>query len=271
MSYNLNFHQTFSPEKDAISQLLKLSRETNKFLTKEEISQMTTIPTGVSSGKVVPNIYYANLMGLINIETKGKGFRLFPTSLGNTVSIEDPYIVESVTLWACHYNLVSKQSRALLWSYIFNDITHQLGTTISKDVLTGIVNKRFEVDVNLTPFRTGYLKGIFSPLNIIREEGKNYIFTPHKIEPSLKYLYAYQLINSWETILTDRTEITINDVQDKLHYGNPYLWEEKQILNILELLQDERIIIINRQLKPLTIVRQESSQELLSKIYSLLI
>jgi hypothetical protein len=271
MSYSLNFHQSFPPEREAIAQLLNLSKRETDFLTKEEISQLTTIPTGGSSGKVVPNISYANIMGLINIEKKGKSFKLFPTLLGETINDEDSFFLESITLWACHYNLVSKSSKALVWSFVFNEVVQQLGTKIERDVLSNIVNKRFESEVNLSPFRSTFLKGSFAPLGILNEEDNHYVFTPHKIEPSYKYLYAYQLLNSWETLMEDRTEITINDVRDKLFFGSPYLWGDRDILNILELLQDDRIVMINRQLSPLTIVRQESSRSLLSQIYSLLI
>ncbi|MDQ0201067.1 DUF4007 family protein [Neobacillus ginsengisoli] len=272
MKYSLNFHKTFSPERDAIAQLLRLSKQSDKFLTKEEISQLTTIPTGASSGKVVPNINYAEFMGLINVETKGKRFKVFPTILGDIIYNEDPYFVESITLWSCHYNLVSKGSKAILWSFVFNELVPQLGTEIQKEVLSNIVCKNFESEVNLTPLRSSYLNDTsFAALNIMIDEGKNYIFTPHKIEPSYKYLYAYQLLSNWEKLAGDMTEITITDLKEKLYFGVPYLWSDRDILNVIELLQDERIILINRQLNPLTIVRQESSQVLLSQIYSLLI
>lgn len=272
MSYKLNFHQTFPPEREAISQLLQHSKKKYGFLNKEEISQMTTIPTGEKSGKVVPNIIYAEIMGLLNVEIEGKGYKLFPSPLGELVCNEDQYMLEPITMWACHYNLVSINSKALLWSYIYNDVVQQLGNVFDKEVLSNIVNKKFGADVNLTPFRSCYFNDrSLATLNIFKETGETYSFSPHKIEPSFKFLYAFQLLSCWEKIMENRTEITINDVKDKLFFGSPYLWGEREILNVLELLQDERIIILNRQLNPLTIIKQASSRSLLSKIYSLLI
>ncbi|WP_374148831.1 DUF4007 family protein [Priestia megaterium] len=272
MGYNLNFHQSFSPEREAIAQLVRLAIQGSGFLTKEEISQITTIPTGESSGKVVPHINYADIMGLLNIENKGKSFKLSPTPLGEVIGAEDPYFVEPITMWACHYNLVAKNSKGLIWSYVFNEVAPQLGTSFSKEILPSVVNKNFEAEVNLTPFRSSYLNDrSFATLKILCEIGGNYLFTPHKIDPSFKYLYAYQLLSSWEECMEDRTEVTIDDIKDTLYYGRPYLWEDRDILNVLELLQDERIIVLNRQLNPLTILRQESSRNLLTQIYSLLI
>lgn len=58
---NLNFHQTFPPTTDGISRLLSVADRGGAY-TKEEISQMTGIPTGKSSGKVEPYIRYAVYM-----------------------------------------------------------------------------------------------------------------------------------------------------------------------------------------------------------------
>lgn len=271
MSYNLNFHQSFPPERDAIAQLLQLSIQNNEFLTKEEISQITTIPTGESSGKVVPNIIYGEQMGLFNVENKGGKFRISPTLIGEVINSEDPYFLEPITLWGCHFNLADNDSKSLLWSYVFNVIV-QLGESIEKEAFSNIVNKRFNAKVNLTPLRSCYLNNrSFATLGIIIDEGSNYLFVKHKIEPSFKFLYAFQFLNSWEKHFKDRTEITFDEITEKLYFGNPYLWGDQDVLNLLELLQDERIVVLNRQLSPLTVVRQEYSNNLLKQVYSLLI
>ena len=61
---NLNFHQTFKPERQYISGLLS-EIECCNGLDIQEISNQTGIPTGKSSGKVEPTISYAEYMGLI--------------------------------------------------------------------------------------------------------------------------------------------------------------------------------------------------------------
>lgn len=269
---NLNFHQTFSPEKEAIAQILNLARKENRPLDKDEISKMTTIPTGESSGKIVPTIIYAEYMGLLDIEKSGGYFKLSLTSLGETISNEDPYLSEPITMWACHYNLTSKESQAKVWSYVFNEIIPQLGTAISKEVFINIINKYFLKEINLTPFRSCYLNDrSFGNLGLMKDEGNKYIFTPHKVDPTYKYLYAYQLLLCWERHLEDRTEITIDEIRDSLYFGNSYLWNERNLLNLLDLLQDERIILMNRQLNPITVVKQEKSINMLNRVYSLLI
>lgn len=62
---NVNFAQTFKPEKQYISAILKLATK-NEPMTAKQISLETGIPSGESSGKVVPHIEYAKYMGLID-------------------------------------------------------------------------------------------------------------------------------------------------------------------------------------------------------------
>ena len=61
---NLNFHQTFPPNLEYLSRLLEITDMTDD-LTKEEISEITGIPTGKSSGKVEPHVEYGIYMGLL--------------------------------------------------------------------------------------------------------------------------------------------------------------------------------------------------------------
>ena len=52
---NVNFHQTFRPEKQYIAAILELSGD-NETHSVREISALTGIPNGESSGKVEPHI-----------------------------------------------------------------------------------------------------------------------------------------------------------------------------------------------------------------------
>ena len=56
---NVNFHQTFKPESQYISSILSIA-DNNDGLSLREISQLTGIPQGESSGKVEPHIVYSS-------------------------------------------------------------------------------------------------------------------------------------------------------------------------------------------------------------------
>ena len=67
----LNFHQSFKPEHNLLCSLMQSLAECSG-KTAQEISKLTGIPTGDSSGKVVPTIYYLEYMGLIVENLKNK-------------------------------------------------------------------------------------------------------------------------------------------------------------------------------------------------------
>ena len=66
---NMNFHQTFKPACKYISSILDIADGTS-WLSVKDISGMTGIPQGASSGNVEPHISYAEYMGLIKSEKK---------------------------------------------------------------------------------------------------------------------------------------------------------------------------------------------------------
>ena len=95
-SVNLNFHATFCPDFEYIAKIIQIADQYDG-LTKEEISEITGIPTGVSTGKVEPHIYYAKFMNLINFEKANAKYKIKLTSLGKEILNEDPYFLESIS------------------------------------------------------------------------------------------------------------------------------------------------------------------------------
>jgi Protein of unknown function (DUF4007) len=273
MSYSLNFHQTFAPEKEAIAQLVQLASKTNHLLSKEDISAMTAIPTGERSGKVIPHIMYSEAMGLINVSKKESNYALSLTPLGEVIVNEDPFLIEELTHWLCHYNLASIGSPAVMWSYVFNSIIPNNGLECSHQSLVNALSRNFDsTKVNVTPLRTCYTaEKSFGNLNLLVIDEEKYIFKPHQIDRTFRYLYGYLLIKNWEKTLHYQSEITYDNLVTEIGFGNPFLWDELTIMEILELLQEDRIIIINRQLSPITLIRQVSSEFLLNKLYNFLI
>lgn len=100
----LNIPRTFLPERRLLAQLLSFAAR-NGSGDKESISAETGIPTGKSSGKVVPMIHYAQGMGLVRVEKAAGLWRLSLTALGQTVLREDAFLSEAVTLWLLHLML----------------------------------------------------------------------------------------------------------------------------------------------------------------------
>ena len=103
---DINFHQTFKPERNYISELLQVAEEA-KNVTLEELSNMTGIPQGKSSGKLVPHLKYAQYMGLITYTSKNGEYSIELTNLGAEILDQDMSLTEDVSLLVLNANLVS--------------------------------------------------------------------------------------------------------------------------------------------------------------------
>ena len=94
-----NFHRTFKPERQYINDILKFAAEGRSGDAKS-IADETGIPTGKSSGKVIPTIDYCRAMGLITTR-RGNNSELKPelTDLGRVILREDPYLNTQIIQW----------------------------------------------------------------------------------------------------------------------------------------------------------------------------
>src|SRR4051794_7387572 len=89
-----SFHETFFPDRRHLSALLKLAKPGYEGSI-DGISAATGIPTGKSSGKVLPHLKYAHAMGITTIPTLSNGvYAVQLTSLGRLFSVEDPLLHE---------------------------------------------------------------------------------------------------------------------------------------------------------------------------------
>lgn len=270
--YQLNFHQSFAPEIEAISRIVSLADSDAGFLTKEEISEQTMIPTGKSSGKVEPHIYYAAAMRLIIFRKVDNKYECKLTPLGKVVVLEDPYLVENISKLILHAFLADKHSPATLWSYLFNEFIPKVMPNFNNEIIQNAIERQFPSNVNLTPFRTCYSSDLsLGDLGLIRLEDKNYETKPHRVSKENVYVYGYVLLEKWEEILIGRSEITFDEITDALYFGKPFLWGEQQLRDGLDLMQDVGLIKVNAQLSPITIIKNQNSSFCLEKMYSLLI
>ena len=112
---NVNFHQTFRPEKQYITAILELAGDTESHSVKD-ISSLTGIPNGESSGKVEPHIIYANFMGLITYDKKDGVYSLARTELGENIYTEDPGLQEELSILLCHCMMQREIAGAPLWA-----------------------------------------------------------------------------------------------------------------------------------------------------------
>lgn len=268
---NLNFHQTFVPEGNYLSGILNIADEAEKWMDLDTISRETGIPQGESSGKIPPHINYAQYMGLIKYETSSGKYGIRLTDLGRTVKRSDPYLRENVSALLCHYMITRENGGAIAWSFGFHRALSPTNPTIQVTALVNMMQEQVSKSAtrkNISPFIGSYVRGFFSPLEILTEDKAMNTITEHPVSyrPELIYVYAFALYQSWDSVYRS-DEITANQLHD-IQFRQPFGWNADEEYIILEHMQDHHIIRLNRQLSPYSIVRLTDTNKLLDCMYS---
>ncbi len=266
---DIEFHKTFQPQDTYISKILELA--SNKYSgTKEDISAITGIPTGKTSGKVIPHIRYAAFMGLINYEKNGSNYSLSLSHLGEVVYREDRYLYERITKLICHFNICDKTQGALIWSFLYNQLPNQLDDGIGNEFITSRARDFFGRPVEFTVVKKAYSEGFWRNLSIMDWEDSLCLNSQY-FANDCKYVYAYALLYSWELHLPDEHEISITQLTDALKWDRRFGFDESEAINALDELAAEGIVTLNKQLHPFTIIRMAESEDILEKLFDTLI
>lgn len=265
---SLNFHQTFRPEKQYIAAILELA-EDSSVRTVKEISSLTGIPNGESSGKVEPHIVYATYMGLISNEKKNGRYSLSRTPLGEIVYMEDPGLQENLTLLVCHCMMQRENDGAPLWSTIIKKIMPLYRTGIKKDMLLMELETPFDGKAtakNIAPFY-GSFDSFFDSLGFLIDEGEIVKIETLQYDKEFIFAYAIAFLTYWNEVYLGQDEITSVQM-DELHFGVVFGWDMQTEYEVLEHLADKGIIRMNRQLMPYTILKLVEVEDLYSRLYS---
>lgn len=264
--YNLNFHQTFLMDLQYISYILNFNSEKDGD-TKEEISEKTGIPTGKSSGKVEPHIKYAKYCNLISYKyIKGKYF-LNRTELGELIKLEDKFLKEEVTKELLLYFITSKNIGADQWSFFIRELLSE--KEITKELVDKSLERRYP---NTKKISNRVVIKTLEELNgkILKIEDNTLSKNNKRASRELKYVYAYTLLFEIEETYGLRNEITYNELEE-IKWKEGHFLSNEDIYKVLEWLEELRIIKLNKQLFPVTIVKLKSSKDILRLIYSELI
>ena len=265
---SVNFHKTFSPQDSYITKILELAKN-NYSGSKEEISEETGIPTGKTSGKVVPHILYAQYMGLTTHTLSRGKYSLELTDLGKTVLDNDKYLFEDISRLICHYNICDEVNGAYLWSFIYNGLPIMLDETMSEDAMKKKYNDFFMVKTDLGALRKSYSDdGFFALLDLIDfSEGIRINSSYYKDERL--YVYAYSLFRSWDKKYSKTLEITADQIVD-MKWNKRFGFDEDEMLFALEQMEGKQLIRLNKQLVPYTVIRNADTADVLPHLYELL-
>lgn len=268
---SMSFHSSFQPQLIYLAKILELAKQEYEG-NKMDISKVTGIPTGESTGKVVPHIYYLQYMGLINSGINSGKYKLSLTELGNIVYDEDKFLMEEITKLILHYYLTHEEIGAPQWSYLFREFPYVLNEKIDLSVIEEKGKLYFGKPLEIGPLKGMYSTGDFSSLDLIEYSKGNEIIIK-RCTPNMEAynLYAYTLLEDWERYYSNHDEITINAVIEKLKWNKPFEFDYETTLEVLDEISASGYITINKQLNPITIIKNSQSKDIINLLYSDLI
>ena len=268
----MNFHSTFKPQLIYVSRLLKLAGQMYSG-DERSISDITGIPTGESSGKVVPHLYYAKFMGLIDFVLKDKVYNLSLTNFGKIVLQEDPNIIEDITKVILNYNIADISEGAPHWSYLYRVFNWNYNQEYNiKNIQRDLEEYTGKNNCKMIVVKKSYESECFENLRIINIIDKDTIMF-NEVFPRIELYnaYAYTLIKDMEKYYPDLNEITIDEIIDEMKWNKPLGLSFEDALEVLDELSDLGYIKLNKQLTPMTNIRLTTSEELLERIYGFLL
>ena len=265
-----SFHQSFPPERRHLASLLAAA--TQGFAgTIEEISEHTAIPTGKSSGKVVPHLKYVQGMGLLKSANSAGGvYQLSPTLLGQAVFLEDPLLQEPLTQLILHLMLAQPVGGASVWHMLFGRSRIALGGRFSPDEASAFLALEFGNSSSIPgPLFTTYRESASLGLTGMLAGEKNEL-----TRGCLPYLdehfwgYAYCWMHSWEQVALNDQQLPSAQLEMQTAFADLTAWTHQQFDGFLSWAVDQRILRVDRQTGSPLLMKTASSAELVSKIYS---
>jgi hypothetical protein len=270
---SINFHQTFRPEREYLSQILKVAQKNESF-SNEQITDETGIPTGKSSGKVIPTINYAKGMYLIETKKNKDSIHMSLTPLGEMILIEDKYFSESLTQWVLHLFLSRKSGGAKIWYKVFCESTDVLGNRFSRVELDNFLESFFGKKNRslIGPLVTMYnSSSSFNLAKCLYEKDNELIRNIAPLKDEYIWGYAAIFAHYWETFYSDKKQLTLDEFEEQTSFFKLMGWDEQQMHECINKFSELKIIEADRQMGSpiISIIKDEIS--IVKNIFSLLV
>ncbi len=265
-----SFHQSFPPERRHLASLLAAAVQ-GYAGTIETISEQTSIPTGKSSGKVVPHLKYLQCMGLLKSTNPTSGvYQLSPSGLGQVVFVEDPLLQETLTQLILHLMLAQPVGGSSVWHMLFGRSRISLGRRFSPDQASAFLALEFGNSTSIPgPLFTTYRESASLAMTGMLEVEKSELtrgFLPYLEENFWGYAYCW--MHSWEQVAPNDQQLPSTQLEVLTAFLDLTAWTIEQFDGFLSWVVDQRILRVDRQTGSPLFMKTASSAELVSKIYS---
>ncbi len=266
-----NFHLTFIPERQYINSLLRFCASGGEG-SYQEISKQTGIPMGKSSGKVPAILNYCIGMGLIVLSKNNKRGSKKPefTTLGRTIYLNDPFLKEGVTQWACHLNLCDPISGADVWYHCFLQGVNYLGMSFSNEDLKKYVSAIYGTTKTnmVNPMVRMYSDDAsFSKCGALQKENNLIIRKKAPISSEYSKSYGAWLLELMKKYFPERNQISVIELEKAAGWLSITGWNSNDMSFVLELIQRNGLIEIDRTMEPWLLTARKEFNDVWKEIY----
>ncbi|WP_230874737.1 DUF4007 family protein [Methylomonas sp. LL1] len=279
----LNFPQTFLPERRLLAQLLTFAQKGGSG-DKVSIGAETGIPTGKSTGKVEPMIYYARGMGLITVNKTSSHWQLGLTSLGSIVLQEDPFLSEPQTLWLLHlmlsrrFTLSSPASGvADAWFALFAEGGFRLGSRFTQASFLNFLidrhgEKSYLKSLAGVVIRSYLEDSCLGHIDVLQStEDEFFIRQSAPLETSFFPFYATFLYLVWDELFISENQISLDHFSQETRCFSVMAWDDAMVARWLDWMADKGIIQVDRYTGTPMLLRLQETNQVVSNSYSELI
>ena len=271
-----NFHKTFIPERRYLNAILQFA-SAGKQGDVQSIADATGIPTGKSSGKVMPTIDYCRGMGLISLsESSKKNAVKVPnlTPFGRMVLFEDPFLKEPVTQWVAHLNLCGAAQGADIWYQIFFQGAQTLGSSFDRDQLDAYLHSVYSSQASnlMGPIVRMYDDpAAFAACGALIERQGILQRKPGPVNDEYAWAYGAWILEAMEIFFPGQNQVPVTDLERVAGWKTIPGWGIDESLKILALLEQKGLLIVERHMTPWLIQGTDNSINVWKKIYDDLI
>ncbi|NLK00088.1 MAG: DUF4007 family protein [Clostridia bacterium] len=266
----VNFHKTFIPERRYIAALLDYAA-LGKRGNYREISAVTGIPMGKSSGKVPAIIDYARGMGLIKQlgENGRRTKQPALTSFGRIVYTEDKFLGEKMVQWLVHMNLCRSDIGAKAWHAVFAKGRIILGTAFTKGQLEDYLVSIFGAGKERTgPMVVAYAEdAALARANVMSVTGDSLVRNKAPVLDVYATTYSAYILHLMEIFFPGQDQVALSDFNRDTLWFDTCLWNQSDVERVLAIVDQKGFISIDRQMQPWIVERKGLAEDVWPHIF----
>lgn len=246
------FHRTFKPERTYMTALLRFTAA-GKIGDIEAISRATGIPTGESSGKVLPTIDYCASMGLVKPQCDNKVYSFTLTEFGRSVLLEDPFLKEPITLWIAHCHLCHPLTGADVWYQTFMEQADILGMSFTRQNWENILRSFYGESCRnpIGPMISMYTDtSSFGSAAILTEESGQVMRSAAPLKSEYYRAYGAWIIQLMADFFPKQQQISITDLERLSGWKRIAGWHPTESAELVIQLDRLGIVRLDRHMTP---------------------